>query len=237
MKIAVGSLGTNLDAWVGGKFGYCPQFIIVDSDTMDYVVVPMPPAESEQEASLKAIRTVARNGAAVLIVQKAMPACCQVMTSLGIEVVDGVDGLTVRQAVERYLRQQLAAPESRKGAPPKIAVAALGPDLGAWVGNRFDGACYFVVVDPATMSHEALEVEPVQAGQHLRLDTIRKLVEHGVNVVATTAITPPCCQALWSLAIDVVIVKGGATVAQVVEQFKRGELGEPQAMWPGEESR
>ena len=43
MKIAVGSLGANLDAWVGARFGYCPQFVIVDTETMDCVMVPMPP--------------------------------------------------------------------------------------------------------------------------------------------------------------------------------------------------
>lgn len=235
MKIAVGSLGTSLDAWVGGRFGYCPQFIIVDTETMEHIVVPMPHAESEQEASLKAIRTVARSGADVVIVQKAMPACRQVMTNLGIDVIDGVEGLTVRQAVERYLRTQMAQPEDRKGEPPKIAVAALGESLDAPVGVEFGKVSRFVIVDPRTMEHELLTVEPTGPEEKVRLATIRALASKGVNLVATPAISPTCCQALWSLAVDVVIVEEGLTVADVIERYKRGELGEPKALWPGEE--
>ncbi len=38
MKIAVGSLGANLDAWVGARFGYCPQFVVVDTETIGQAV-------------------------------------------------------------------------------------------------------------------------------------------------------------------------------------------------------
>ena len=235
MRIAVGSLGSSLDAWVGGRFGYCPQFIVVDTDTMDYLVVPMPPTMSEREASRRAIRIVARNGADVLIVEKAMLECRAVMNTLGIEVIDGIQGLTVRQAVDRYVADQLAAAAGRRGEAPRIAVAALGDDLGARVGIAFGQVHHFVLVDPATMACEALQVEPVNAGKHVRSATIRSLVRHSVNMVVTPSITPECCQALWSLAVDVVIVEPEGTVGDVIDRFKQGTLGEAQVLWPGEE--
>lgn len=236
MKVAVGSLGSSLDAWVGGRFGYCPQFIIVDTDTMDHVVVPMPAAMSEREASQRAIRIVAQNGADALIVEKAMPACCEVMTALGIEIIEGVRGLSVRQAVQRFQSGQLSSPEERQGESHRIAVAALGSGLEAAVGTRFGQVHQFVIVDPATMSTDILPVQPVNAGKHLRLATIRSLVERGVNLVATPSIAPECCQALWSLAVDVVLVEPKGTVGDIIAAYKEGTLGEAQVLWPEEEA-
>ena len=235
VKIAVGSLGLSLDAWVGGRFGYCPQFVVVDTDTMEFVVVPMPHAMSEQEASLQAIRTVVRSGAEVLLVAQAKPKCREIMNQLGVEVIEGVEGLTVRQAVERYLRGAMAQPAGRKGEPPKVAVAATAASLDAPVGARFGEACYFLVVDLQTMAYQPITVSPVEAGKHIRPQTVRALVEAGANVVITPAITPLCCQALQALAVEVIIAGEGRTVREVVEQYRRGELAASRRGITGEE--
>ncbi len=226
MKIAVGSLGANLDAWVGARFGYCPQFVVVDTETMDYLVVAMPPTESEQEASLKAIRIVVQNAAEVVIVEEAKPTCREVMTQLGVEVIEGVQGLTVRQVVERYKSRELDKPEARKGEPPKIAVAALDNDLAAPVGMGFGQVPRFVVVEPSTMRHESIQVEPAGPEHKIRRETIRTLVERGTGVVITPSLTPACCQVLWSFGIEVVIGGKGLTVGQAVEAYKAGVLTE-----------
>lgn len=236
MKIAVGSLGTSMDAWVGGRFGYCPQFIIVDTDTNEHIVVPMPQGMSEREASRRAIRIVAQNGADVLLVGKTMPACAQVIRSLGIQVIEGIHGLTVQQAIDRYLTDALTAPEGKTGQPPRLAVAALGDGLDAPVGPSFGRVERFVIVDPDTMHCSSLPVEPDVNGNHLRRETIRELVSQGVNVVLTPAISPVCCQALWSLAIEVIVIEASGTVAQAVERYKRGDLGPAQVLWPEEEA-
>ena len=234
MKIAVGSLGSSLDAWVGGKFGYCPQFIIVDSETMEYTVVPMQQDLSEREASRIAIRIVAKNGAEVLLVENAMPACQQVLSTLGIEFVGGLSGLTVRQAVERFLSGALATPEGKRGIAQKVAVASLGERLDSLVGTEFGSVTRFVVVNPATMDYSVVPVEPPEEGRHLRLATIRSLVERGVTTVLTPAISPPCCQALWSLAVEVILIQAGGTVAEAIEKFRDGSVGQPEVLWPGE---
>lgn len=235
MKIAVGSLGTSLDAWVGGRFGYCPQFVIVDTETMDYLVVPMPEASTEKEASQKAIRTVVRSGAELLIVQQAMPTCREVMNQLGVEVIQGVEGLTVRQVIERYQSGRLAEPAGRKGEPPKIAVVADGATLDAPVGSHFGQAPYLLVVDPVTMGHTTLEVTPDAPGRRVTRQTLRALVESGAGVVITPAIGPECCQALWNLAIEVVVGGQSLTVRQVVERYQSGELAQAARLCQGGE--
>ena len=96
MKIAVGTTGDNLDAWVRSEFGWCPHFVIVDTDSMSFFVVSQPPVESYEEASLAAIRTLARHDVSVVIVAQAQERCRMVMHELGVDVIEGVEGLTVR---------------------------------------------------------------------------------------------------------------------------------------------
>ena len=40
MKIAISSVGKTLDSQVDQRFGRCPYFLIVDSETLDLEVIP-----------------------------------------------------------------------------------------------------------------------------------------------------------------------------------------------------
>lgn len=226
MKIAVGSLGSHLDAWVGGRFGYCPQFVVVDSETMAFSVVPMPEAVSEKEASLKAIQSVVRSGAEVLIVQQAKPTCRQVMNQLGVEVIDGVEGLTVRQAIERYKSGRLAEPDGRKGESPKVAVAVLEPDLSAPVCAGLRQVSYILVVDIGAGKWEAMPIGPEAPGKKISPELVRALVRSGANVLVTSQISQVCRDVLSSFAVEVILAGQGLKASDVIEQFKRGELPE-----------
>jgi predicted Fe-Mo cluster-binding NifX family protein len=50
------------------------------------------------------------------------------------------------------------------------------------------------------------------------------LVEKSIGVVITSALTPECCQALWSFGIEVIIGREGLTVGRAVEEYKAGVL-------------
>ena len=47
MKIAVPSPGTSLDAWAGASFDTCSQFLVVDTETMELVVIAVPAEQPE----------------------------------------------------------------------------------------------------------------------------------------------------------------------------------------------
>ncbi|HUV88320.1 MAG TPA: NifB/NifX family molybdenum-iron cluster-binding protein, partial [Anaerolineae bacterium] len=103
MKVAVASLGTVPEAWVGIQFGMCSQFLVFDLDTMEYVVVSVPPhLDSPERVSLAAIRAVAGQGVTAVITGRIKDTCRQVLLDLGIEVIDGVEGMTVQEAIARY---------------------------------------------------------------------------------------------------------------------------------------
>ncbi|NHV96508.1 MAG: hypothetical protein HA494_01770 [Thaumarchaeota archaeon] len=46
MKVAVSAAGGSLDAQVDPRFGRCPYFVIVDTDTMAFEAIPNTSADA-----------------------------------------------------------------------------------------------------------------------------------------------------------------------------------------------
>jgi predicted Fe-Mo cluster-binding NifX family protein len=193
MKIAVGTTGDSLDAWVTSEFGWCPRFVIVDTDSMGYFIVSQPAVESYEEASLAAIRTLAQHDVSAVIVATAQPQCRRVMNELGVDVIEGVEGLTVRQAVERFLSAALHTPEGRK-AKAKIAVASDGDDLEAAVGTSLGLCTRFLLVDLDSLNYTVVAVTPKASPEDLSVEAIRAVAKGGATVVITPQLQPRCCR-------------------------------------------
>jgi predicted Fe-Mo cluster-binding NifX family protein len=223
MKIAVGTTGDNLDAWVGSEFDWCPRFVIVDTDSLSYFVVSQPVVESYQEASLAAIRTLARHDVSAVIVVTAQPQCRHVLNELGMDVIEGVEGLTVRQAVERFLSGALYTAEGRK-ARVKIAVASDGDDLDAAVGTSLGLCSRFLLVDPDSLDYTVVAVTPKASPEDISVEAIKAVVKGGATVVIAPRIQPRCCRILFQMGLDVALCAPGLSVRQAVEQLKADEL-------------
>jgi predicted Fe-Mo cluster-binding NifX family protein len=223
MRIAVGTTGESLDAWVSSELGWCRRFIIVDTASMSYFVVSQPVAESYEEASLAAIRTLAHHDVSTVIVAKARPQCREVLNQLGVDVIEGIEGLTVRQAVERFVSDSLVTREGRK-TRVKVAFASDGDDLDAPVGTSLGTCSRFLVVDPDTLAFTAIEVAPKASPEELSVDAIRAVVTAGATVVVTPHIQPRCCRILFDLGVDVAICPAEISVRRALEAFKEGRL-------------
>jgi predicted Fe-Mo cluster-binding NifX family protein len=223
MRIAVGTTGDNLDAWVTSEFGWCPRFVVVDTDSMAYFIVTQPAVESYEEASLAAIRTLAQHDVGTVIVAKAQDRCRMVMQELGVDVIEGVEGLTVRQAVERFVSEALYTSEGRK-AKVKMAVASDGDDLDAPVGTSLGMCSRFLVVDPDSLEHTVVEVTPKASPEDVSVDAIRAVVKGGATVVITPNVQPRCCRILFQMGLDVAICEPDVSVRQAIDRFKAGDL-------------
>ena len=227
MKVAVASMGTVPEAWVGIRFGMCSQFLVFDLDTMEYVVVSVPPhLESPEQVSLAAIRAVAKQDVSAVITGHIKDICRQTLLDLGIDVIEGVEGMTVQEAIEHYKATGLKTPESRKGLPTRVAVASHGEGLEAPLEIRFGICSSFVVVDPATMEWEVVRVKPDGPAQTVNRRAIRAVARSGAVALITPQIHPECCMALRALAITVYLAPEGTTVRQAIERYERGELEE-----------
>jgi predicted Fe-Mo cluster-binding NifX family protein len=227
MKIAVASLGIVPDALVGIRFGFCSQFLVFDLDTMSHVVVSVLPAQEPAKGlSLEAIRAIAKQDVAAVITGDIKDICRQTLLELGIEVISGVSGMTVIEAIERYKSTRLATPESRKGTLARIAVAASGEGLEANLIAEMDSCRSFAIVDPSTKKWELVRAEHRGPAHKVNIEGVRAIVQSGASVVITSRLSPACCMALQALSVAAYIAPKGTTVREAIELYERGELEE-----------
>ncbi len=103
-KIAVTSEGPNLDDRVDPRFGRAAGFILVDPQTMHFEYVDNGASQvMAQGAGIQAAESVSRAGADVLLTGFVGPKAFQALAAAGIDVGQEVDGLTVREAVRRFI--------------------------------------------------------------------------------------------------------------------------------------
>ncbi len=113
MKICVTAAAGGLDAQVDPRFGRCPYFVIVDSETMKFETVANTASGAMGGAGIQAAQTVASKSVKVLITGNVGPNAFQSLSAAGIKIVTGAFG-TVREVVERYKRGEL---KGETGAP------------------------------------------------------------------------------------------------------------------------
>jgi predicted Fe-Mo cluster-binding NifX family protein len=223
--IAVSSQGTSLDAWAGGPFGLCTQFLVVDAETTEYVVVSVPPSQLDaSQVSLPAIRAISAQGAQVVLTGRVKGACRQAMEALGMAVVSGIERMTVRQAVEMYATSGQEALAQYQPLPSKIAVASHGKDLEATLSQEGEPCTSFVLVDPQSWTFEVVRVAPADSLERASVNAVRAAARSGATVVITPEIRPACCTALGALAIDVALADPTLTVREAVTKYLAGEL-------------
>ena len=228
MKVAVSSLGTSLDAWTGGSFGTCSQFLVIDTEYMDFVVILVPPVQPDgTKISLAAIRAIANQGADVVITGQVKDICWQAMVNLGIEVIDGIERMSVREAVALYTERGSEGVTSYVSPRDKIAVASHGDSLDSKLSPKGEVCTSFVLVDPETMDSEVVRIEAADSPARASVEAVRAAAKSGATVVITPEIHPACCTALRALAIMVALADEGLTVREAIAAYERGDLVSP----------
>lgn len=115
MKVAVSASGGSLDAPVNPRFGRCPYYLIVDTETRDFEAVPNTSMNAPSGAGIGAAQLVAERGVKAVLTGAVGPNAMQVLSQAGIKILTGAQG-SVRQAVEAFKRDELkAAPTAGYG--------------------------------------------------------------------------------------------------------------------------
>jgi predicted Fe-Mo cluster-binding NifX family protein len=125
MKVCVSAAANSLDASIDPRFGRCPYFIIVDSETMQFEVVSNLSSDALSGAGIQAAQTVASKGVTLLITGNVGPNALQALSAAGIKVVTATGG-TVREAVEKY----------KKGELEEVPVPTVGGHFRGRTGRR-----------------------------------------------------------------------------------------------------
>ena len=101
MKIAVTSTGPTLEDNVEARFGRCPYFLIIDTETMQYESIENPNIAIGGGAGIQSAQLMSEKGVTTVLTGNCGPNAFSVFGQAGIQVVVGVSG-PVGNAVEQF---------------------------------------------------------------------------------------------------------------------------------------
>jgi len=110
VKIAVSATGGSIHAKVEERFGRAPCYVVVDSETMRFGLVPNPSVTSEHGAGPQAASLLHERGVTVVLTGRVGPNARRALEALGMRLVEGATG-TVEGAV-RSLRGRVPSATS-----------------------------------------------------------------------------------------------------------------------------
>jgi predicted Fe-Mo cluster-binding NifX family protein len=105
MKIGVSAQGGSMESEVEPRFGRCPYFLIVDSDTMEFEAFPNSGTRMAHGAGPRTVQEFVQRGTEVVLTGQVGPKAQQALDAASLEVVTGTHG-TVREAIEAYLARR-----------------------------------------------------------------------------------------------------------------------------------
>ena len=108
MKLGISATGPDLTAAVDQRFGRCPYFLVVDTDTMQSTVVANQQAQAGGGAGIQAAQQLANAGVQAVITGNVGPNAFLTLEAAHVEVMTGVSG-PIREAIERFKKGLLAS--------------------------------------------------------------------------------------------------------------------------------
>jgi predicted DNA-binding protein (UPF0251 family)/predicted Fe-Mo cluster-binding NifX family protein len=111
--VAVSSEGPTLDDRLDARFGRARGFMIVDIETMTARYLDNGASQGMGHgAGIQTVRRIADAGAGVLLTGVVGPKALQALSAAGISIVQDLEGMTVREAVERFKSGALVASDA-----------------------------------------------------------------------------------------------------------------------------
>ncbi len=101
MKIAISSMGRDLNSEIDPRFGRCAFFIVVDIDNMNYEVFENQSGMLAGGAGIQSAQFIASKGVEAIITGNCGPNAMRTLETAGIKVITGCYG-TVKDAVDDF---------------------------------------------------------------------------------------------------------------------------------------
>lgn len=106
----------------------------------------------------------------------------------------------------------------------RVAITSQGPDLTSQVDPRFGRARYIIVFDAETEGFTALDnSRNVNAAQGAGIQTVKDVVNEGVDAVLTGHVGPKALEALGAARVQVFLGASG-TVKDALSELKTAQL-------------
>lgn len=108
MKIVVTATGNDLNAPTSPRFGRCPTYIFVETETMAFEALPNPASSASGGAGIQAAQFIVEQGAQAVLSGNLGPNAMEVLKAARVPVYLINEG-TVREAVKAYKAGELQA--------------------------------------------------------------------------------------------------------------------------------
>jgi len=128
MKVAVSSAGPGMESFVDMRFGRCPYFVVVDTETGEHTDIPNTAAEAGSGAGIGAATAIAKAGAEAVLTGNVGPNAIRALQQLGVKVYQAPGG-TVKDAVDQFV----------SGACPELTGATMAARAGMGMGRGQGG--------------------------------------------------------------------------------------------------
>jgi len=108
MKIAITSMGAELEDKVDPRFGRCHYFILFDTDTNKFEAIENTGAQGMGGIGIQSGQIMADKEVKIVLTGSCGPNAFQTLQAAGIKVITGASG-TVQQAVDKFKSGELKA--------------------------------------------------------------------------------------------------------------------------------
>jgi len=108
MKIAATATAPSLEASLDPRFGRCPYFLIVETDTLEYEAIENPNMALGSGAGIQSAQLMAERGVKFLLTGNCGPNAYQTLSAAGIGVIVGCSGV-VKDVIEQFKSEQPSA--------------------------------------------------------------------------------------------------------------------------------
>ena len=113
MKVVVSATGDNLSAHVDRRFGRCPWFLFVDSESLKCEAVLNESADAASGAGTACAQLALEKEVDAVISGQVGPNAYEVLRQAGVKIFVVSKDISVREAIDRYKNNELRQMETR----------------------------------------------------------------------------------------------------------------------------
>lgn len=134
MRIAISALQPDLDGEMDPRFGRCPYFVIVDTETMETETFANQNAGASSGAGIRAAQAVVGKGVDAVVTGRVGPNAHEVLSAAGVAMYTGVSG-KIRDALAMFKAGRLqSAPGAGGRTPSRGGGGGMGVGRGRGMG-------------------------------------------------------------------------------------------------------
>jgi predicted Fe-Mo cluster-binding NifX family protein len=113
MRVGISATGEDLNARVDDRFGRCPWFLVVDSDSLKFTALENRHAQEGMGAGMAAAKDLIDVRVDAVISGQVGPKAYEVLKAADVDIFLVSGGITVKEALERFNRGELRKMEMR----------------------------------------------------------------------------------------------------------------------------